>query len=215
MNARDIPVTAVDTERGYDALYAVRPPWDIAAAQPALRELAETGAVHGRVLDVGCGTGEHALMAAALGCTSTGVDLSETALAQARHKAGERRLAVRFERRNVLELAEWGERFDVVLDSLVFHALHGEQRRRYVAGLGAVLVSGGRLFILCYAEDPPSRGGPVHKVTPGDIESAFADGWRIDAIDAVTVETALPSLPDGLRGWRVALTRTETVKENA
>jgi SAM-dependent methyltransferase len=177
-----------------------------------LRELAEAGALRGRVLDAGCGTGEHTLMAAALGCAATGVDQSGSALDQARRKAAERGLAARFEQRDVLELAEWGERFDVVLDSLVFHALHGEQRRRYVAGLGAVLGLGGRLFVLCYAEEPPSRGGPQHAVTPNDVTAAFTDGWRIDALDAVTVATTLPSLPDGLRGLRACLTRTGTVK---
>lgn len=211
----EMRVPAVVQSAGHDGLYAGRPPWEIAAAQPSLREVAEAGAIRGRVLDAGCGTGEHALMAAALGCAATGVDLSEAALDQARAKARERGLAVRFERRDVLELAGWGERFDVVLDSLVFHGFHGEQRQRYVESLGAVLEPGGRLFVLCFAEEPPSRGGPVHKVTTGEIERAFADGWRIDAIDAVTIASALPSLPGGLRGWRTSLTRTETAEEHA
>ena len=42
------------------------PPWDIGRAQPAFAELAERGLLAGRVLDAGCGTGEHTLMAAAL-----------------------------------------------------------------------------------------------------------------------------------------------------
>lgn len=192
-----------------------RPPWEIAAPQPSLREIAEAGLVRGRVLDAGCGTGEHALMAAALGCAAIGVDLSDAALEQARTKARERGLTAGFERRDVLELAGWGERFDVVLDSLVFHGFHGEQRRRYVQNLGAVLGDGGRLFVLCYAEEPPSHGGPVHKVTADEIEQAFAEGWRIDTIDAVTIFSALPSLPDGLRGWRTSLTRTASAKENS
>jgi SAM-dependent methyltransferase len=51
----------------FDALYAGTPPWDIGRPQPAFLALAEAGAVRGRVLDVGCGTGEHALMAAGSG----------------------------------------------------------------------------------------------------------------------------------------------------
>jgi hypothetical protein len=47
----------------------------------------------------------------------------------------------------------------------------------------------------------------VHSVATEEIEAAFASGWRIEAIDAVTVASALPSLPDGLRGWRAAITR--------
>ncbi len=48
----------------FDALYAGTPPWDIGRPQPAFLALAQEGAIRGRVLDVGCGTGEHVLMAA-------------------------------------------------------------------------------------------------------------------------------------------------------
>ena len=48
----------------FDALYAAgTPAWDIGRPQPAFVELAERGRLVGRILDVGCGTGEHALMA--------------------------------------------------------------------------------------------------------------------------------------------------------
>ncbi|HEU5425782.1 MAG TPA: class I SAM-dependent methyltransferase [Actinocrinis sp.] len=197
----------VALEGGYDALYAARPPWEIAGPQPALAAVAEAGLVRGRVLDAGCGTGEHALMAAVYGGDALGVDLSEAALTQARAKAGERGLAARFVRHDVLKLGDLGERFEVVLDSLLFHGFHGPDRACYVESLAAALNPGGRLFVLCFAEEPPGRPGRVHRVTPDEIEAAFASGWRIEAIDAVTVASALPSLPDGLRGWRAAITR--------
>ena len=70
--------------QSWDAVYAGSPPWDIGRPQSAFRALAEAGALRGRVLDVGCGTGEHTLMAAALGLDATGVDIAPTALAIAR-----------------------------------------------------------------------------------------------------------------------------------
>jgi SAM-dependent methyltransferase len=65
----------------FDAMYAGTPPWDIGRPQPAFLELAERGELRGRVLDVGCGTGEHALMAASFGLEATGIDTSPTAIA--------------------------------------------------------------------------------------------------------------------------------------
>src|SRR5438876_6700630 len=104
-------------------MYASTPPWEIGRPQPALTELAEAGAVHGRVLDVGCGTGEHVLMAARLGLPATGVDIAPTAIASAQRKAGERGLAARFLVWDALELAALGELFDTVLDCGLFHIL--------------------------------------------------------------------------------------------
>lgn len=58
---------------GPDDLYVTPPPWDIGRPQPVFLALAEAGALRGRVLDAGCGTGEHAIMAAGLGLDATGV----------------------------------------------------------------------------------------------------------------------------------------------
>ena len=55
-------------------LYASPPPWDIGRPQPAFLGLARAGLIRGRVLDAGCGTGEHTLMAAGLGLDATGAD---------------------------------------------------------------------------------------------------------------------------------------------
>src|ERR1700689_2523836 len=97
----------------FDAIYAAGPPpWDIGRPQPAFVQLANSGDLAGRVLDVGCGTGEHALMAASLGHEAVGVDMSVRAIALAKTKATERGLTVRFVVADALRLVDLDEQFD-------------------------------------------------------------------------------------------------------
>jgi SAM-dependent methyltransferase len=187
----------------FDAAYQGTPPWDIGHPQPAFAELARAGAFSGRVLDVGCGTGEHAMLAAGLGLASMGIDSSPTAIGIARRKAAERGLGVRFAVHSALDLGALGEQFDTVLDSALFHVFGDEERRRYVDSLRAVVPPGGRYFMLCFSDRQPPGFGP-RRVSQAEIEAAFADGWRIDAIEPVTLEVTDPA---GVLAWRAALTR--------
>jgi 2-polyprenyl-3-methyl-5-hydroxy-6-metoxy-1,4-benzoquinol methylase len=131
-----------------DKLYATAPPWDLGRPQSAFLELAERGAIRGRVLDVGCGTGEHVLMCAQRGLAATGIDLAVSALEVAREKARERGLNARFLCHDALRIAELAESFDTVLDCGLFHMPHltPADRTAYVAGLASVLNDGGPLF---------------------------------------------------------------------
>lgn len=70
----------------FDAAYIGTPPWEIGRPQPAMLQLFDGGEVTGNVLDVGCGTGELALLAASRGLSATGVDSSPRAIAIARRR---------------------------------------------------------------------------------------------------------------------------------
>ncbi len=174
-----------------------RPSWDIGGPQPAFLELAQAGAIRGRVLDVGCGTGEHALLAARLGLPATGVDISRTAIAIAVGKAHDQGLTVRFLLWDALNIAGLGEQFDTVLDSCLFHWLDRDDRPRYAEALRTVVPRGGRCFILCFSDRGRWRRSPGRGVTQAEIRTTFSAGWTIDAIDASV----------RARAWRVALTR--------
>lgn len=171
----------------WDAVYAsaTPPPWDIGAPQPAFVRLADSGLLAGRVLDAGCGTGEHALLAAARGADAAGVDVSPRAIEQARRKAAERGLSARFEVVDALSLGQLGWVFDTVIDSGLFHVLDDGQRGRYVASLASVLRPGAACYLMCFSDREPGDWGP-RRVREDELRTAFADGWTVTGIAADT-----------------------------
>jgi SAM-dependent methyltransferase len=190
--------------RDFDAFYTGTPASDIGRPQPAFEALAGTGELAGRVLDAGCGTGEHALMAAARGLAATGIDTAPAAIATARRKAAERGLPVRFLVGDVIRLAPWGEQFDTVLDSGLFHVFDDADRVAFVESLAGAIPVQGRYFMLCFSDAQPGVGGP-RRVSQGEIRGAFGAGWRIDAIEATTM--GLRANPQGARAWLASITR--------
>lgn len=188
----------------FQAFYAGKPPWDIGRPQSAFLRLAESGAIRGRVLDVGCGTGEHTLMAASLGHEAVGVDTAETAIAIAEGKARDRGLHVRFLVSDALHLESLGEPFDTVLDCGLFHVFSDQDRRSFVKSLTAVVRPGGHYFMLCFSARQAGDFGP-RRVTQAEIRSSFESGWQVDSIEPSTLENT--GGVDVL-AWLACLTRT-------
>jgi len=65
-----------------------------------------------RILDIGCGTGEHSIRFAKKGYNVTGIDLSKVMIKQAREKVRGKNLPAKFYVQDMRELS-LGRRFDV------------------------------------------------------------------------------------------------------
>jgi SAM-dependent methyltransferase len=189
----------------FDAIYADGTPgWDIGRPQPPFDHLATAGKLVGRVLDVGCGTGEHALMAASLGYEAVGVDMSMRAIDLAKTKATERGVEVRFVVADALHLVDLGEQFDTVLDCGLFHVLDDSERERYVGSLAEVVPPGGFYHMLCFSDRQPGDWGP-RRVTQDEIHVAFSVGWEIESIESAIIDLTWD--PAGALAWQVAAIR--------
>ncbi|MEU9480706.1 class I SAM-dependent methyltransferase [Streptomyces sp. NPDC048191] len=190
----------------FEAHYAGAPGagWEIGRPQPAFVELARQGSFTGRVLDVGCGSGDNALMTAELGLRTVGVDAAPSGIALARSKAAERGMSVDFLVWDALELGALGERFDTMLDCGLFHCFAPEDRPALVRSLGAALRPGGRYFLMCFSDLQPGSWGP-HRVSERELRASFADGWRIDSL--VRSHIAVAFAPGTAHAWLAVLTR--------
>ena len=198
------------TPPSWDTVYAEGngpPPWDIGQPQPAFVRLADSGLLSGRLLDSGCGTGEHVLLAASRGADAMGVDISPRAIARARDKAAGRGLPARLEVADVLSLGDLGMTFDVVIDSGVFHIFDDEDRVRYVTSLASVLRPGGHCYLICFSDRQPGDYGP-RRVSQDELRAAFRDGWTVTGIAADTFEVN-PSFPTPVaQAWLATIRRT-------
>jgi SAM-dependent methyltransferase len=157
------------------------PPWDIGRPQPAFVRLANAGALTGALLDAGCGTGEHTILAALHGAHALGIDVSRHAIESASRKAAERGIETSFQVLDALHLDTLGETFDTIIDSGLFHVFDDDARFQYVAALHAALRPDGHLHLMCFSDRQPGDWGP-RRVTEGEFHAAFGSGWRIDSL---------------------------------
>jgi len=182
----------------FDSAYKGTPPWDIGRPQKEVVGLARRGEITGSVLDIGCGTGEHALFFAREGHEVWGIDSSPLAIRKAQEKAEARELEVHFLVLDALDLAKLNRKFDTAIDSGLFHSLSDEDRPVFVDNLAAVLPHGGKYFMLCFSDLEPGGYGP-RRVTQGEIRDCFREGWSINYIRPAVFESRTRA--EGPRAW--------------
>ena len=144
------------------------PPWEISRSQSVLVKLATSGRLRGRVLDLGCGTGEHSILAAAHGAQVLGIDVSPNAVRRAAEKAREGGVQARFEVGDALRLDRLGEVFDVVIDSGLFHTFDAGKRSLYASSLSNVVRPDGVVYLTCISDQQPGDWGP-RRVSEAEI----------------------------------------------
>jgi SAM-dependent methyltransferase len=165
-----------------DAYKSRTAPWVIGEPQPAIVDLERSGQIHSKVLDVGCGTGEHTILLTRLGYDVLGVDAAPTAIQQAAQNAADKGVDARFEVADVMNLG--GEpRYDTIVDSALFHIFDDADRARYVRALHAACRPGAVVHVLALSDKGRGFGPEVSEST---IRDAFGDGWELEALEEAT-----------------------------
>ena len=121
----------------------------------------------GRALDVACGRGRHALWLAAHGLTTLAVDRDVDAIRELNEVAGERRLPLRAEVRDLEDGSNpfRGSAFDAIV---VVHYLH----RPLFPALIEALAPGGVLVYETFTRAQAARGKPTNPdflLEPGEL----------------------------------------------
>ena len=166
----------------FDEVYKGRAPWDVEAAQPELMALIEAFPPRGRILDLGCGTGDLPIALARAGHEVLGIDFVPAAIQVARSRATaldpEQRSRLRLEVADALRPSGYAGSVGAVVDSGFYHLFESDTRESLARELAAALPAGGRYYLLGFAVAIPSPDAP-RQVTEAEIERLFSReaGW--------------------------------------
>lgn len=167
----------------FDQAYAAKTaPWVIGEPQPAIVELERTGSIGSRVLDVGCGAGEHTILLTRLGYDVLGMDFAPQAIEQARANAAARGVDARFAVGDALRL-DGTSTYRTVVDSALFHIFDDADRPAYVRSLYTACRPGGLVYVLALSDAGRGFGPQVGEDT---IRTAFGTGWELESLETTT-----------------------------
>jgi SAM-dependent methyltransferase len=193
----------MDPKAHWERVYRAKLPTQASWYQPhALRSLDLIGRVSpppgGPIIDVGGGTSTLVDDLLDAGYRDlTVLDLSPTALGEARARLATRAGMVRWMEADILEASLPKSRYRVWHDRAVFHFLTAAaDRARYVAQVRRAVQAGGFVLAATFADDGPTRcsGLAVARYTPAGLHAEFGAGFRL-----VTSEREEHLTPGGAR----------------
>ena len=171
---------------GYQVAYAIGvTPWERAGdtGREQLNQLFEQVEARrggpGQALDLGCGSGTHAVALAERGWRVTGVDQIGKALGRARKRANEHGASVRFVKADVTRLdpSTVGTGYDLLLDIGCFHGLQPANQAAMGRSIESVAAADATLLMLAFKPGAAPRPLP-QGADAASIEAALP-GWRV------------------------------------
>lgn len=204
-------VNSVDWDELYrgEAAYAPgNPGWNIGQLQPELAALERQGRFSSPILDSGCGVGTTTLALAAKGYEAVGLDLSASAIEQAKRAAEEQGLPVKFDVADLSKSTGYEGYFNTVLDGLVFHCLPEDLREGYIESSAHALAPGGRFFALVFATEafPPGADFGPRPFTEQQLRDIVSKYLVVDEIRPARSWINVPAmLPEGFEYRNVTI----------
>ena len=153
-------------------------PWDKGEAHPVLYDMLTHGALAGRVLVPGCGTGHDVRELAQRGLDVVGLDIAPLAIERARAHA-----PVGTETYELGDLFAFPEAlrgtFDGVFEHTCFCAIDPSQRAAYVEAVAEVLRPRGRLLAVFFVDPGNDGDGPPFGCSAAELDRLFSDRFRL------------------------------------
>jgi SAM-dependent methyltransferase len=162
-------------------------------------------------LDIGVGAGRHAKLAAELGYSSCGVDISLVGLTHAHQRFRDARTPLLLAQASMLRLPFADRSFQAVLSFGVFYYGRAEEMKRAIHETHRVLAPGGRAFVVLRTT-ADYRFGKGLELEPRTFQLTVSDTNELGTIQHFL---AASDIPDYFAGFsNVSFEKTETTFAN-
>jgi SAM-dependent methyltransferase len=198
-------------------------PWNRTEPPDLLRQLVESRFIAPcEAVDLGCGLGHYATWLASKGFRVTGIDISPTAIEQARRQASAEGASCRFVVADLRQpVAAFDAAFDFAYDWEVLHHVFQPDRPQYVANVHRMLRPGGRYLSVCFSQEDTAFGGAgkvrgtpfgtvLYFSSKRELRDLFAPVFELDLLGVVDI----PGTTGSHRAIR-ALMRKRAASESA
>ncbi len=160
-------------------------PWDNKRADFNLIKLFQKKRIAGKILEVGCGTGQNSRWLAKNGFKVTATDFSGTAIKMAKEKAQEESVNITFLENDFLKENVKGHPFSFMFDRGCFHSFDDKEQRSLFAKNAAFHLSEkGKWFSLIGSIDEKREGKGPPQRSVKDIAEAVEPFFKIQFIAA-------------------------------
>ncbi|MDT8324524.1 MAG: class I SAM-dependent methyltransferase [Bacteroidota bacterium] len=173
-----------DMEEVYRRLQPDEIPWNIAEPPALLTQLLASGRILPcRMIEAGCGTGNHARVFAAHGFDVTGVDIAPTAVAIARRRTAAEGLDCRFVTADLTAVPPAiTEKFDFAWEWEVLHHIAPVLRPAWMHNLHHLLNPGASYVSVCFSEEDEQFGTGKLRRTPIGTTLYFSSEAELRAL---------------------------------
>ena len=172
----------------WDRLYASdtlgKLPWAIQRPFPPLVDAVEAGWIRppGPILDVGCGLGANTFWLAAHAFRVTGVDVATGAITAAETRRSADKRNPTFIVDDLLASGLPPRKFKAAIDVGCFQTLPPRLRGDFARGAHRVLAPAAPYLLFWVAREERGSWGPPHRLSVGDVLSAFEPWFRVERI---------------------------------
>lgn len=136
-------------------------PWNMESPPDALVRLVESGEIKPcKTIDLGCGTGNHAIYLASKGFDVTAIDIAPTAIRTGQENAKANGVRCKFLVADVVsDLDKFSQTFDFAYEWSLLHHIFPQKRGKYVECVYRILNPRAKYLSVCFSERDLQFGG--------------------------------------------------------